>query len=146
MRQMTTEAQKAELTRVIAELEEKGVVATGLHILFISTGEQLIGWCETTPRPGEVADVLNPKRIIRLQQVQGGGISISLMIGDLDLLEGGKVSVIPQLVCRVIEQSPESQLSVFGLYLEFLARKVANRAVEAGLVLPQGVTSPFAKR
>lgn len=147
---MTTEAQKEKLEKVVAELEEKNVNPDGLCILFIGTGEQVIGWCEGTPIPGQPVDVLNPKRILRLQQVQGSGISISLMVGDLDLIEGGKVSLVPQLVAKVRDQNQVSQLSIYELYKEFLDRKVANRAVEAGLVIPDkglsGGNSPFRKR
>ncbi len=147
---MTTEAEKKEsLEELIGEL--KGSVdPEKLAVFFIATGEQIMGESETDdPKPGELVKVTNPKRILRLQQVQGGGVSISLMVGDLDLLEAGVVSLIPTLVYRVKDQNVDSQLSIYGLYEEYLERKLSNRAVESGIVLPrQGLsgTSPFRKR
>lgn len=133
-----------KLEAVINELKEKGCRPDILTVAFLATGEQLIGEMYAST-PGAVLEMTNPKRILRLQQVQNGGISISLMVGDLDLLESGKVQLIPQLAYRVRDQSEDSQYAILTLYKEYLDRKRITKAEEAGIVIPSQSVSPFKK-
>lgn len=125
------------------ELAEKGVDVEKLIVLYAGT-EQVLGESQGMEDDGEVG-VLNPKRVLRLQQVVEGGVVISLMIGDLDFVHGkGPVFLRPYMFYNVSHQDEETKAGVYGSYLDYFKRKTLNKAEDAGLVLPKGL-SPFRK-
>lgn len=137
-----------ELEEVKKSLTEKKIPVGSLTMLMTANGEQILGEVEgSDPRPGEVLVVKNPKRVIRLQQMTQSGVSISFLVGDLDLLSEGSIKVIAISVYRVMDQSDDSAERILSVYNDYLSRKVAIKAEEAGLVVPDSpIISPFKKR
>lgn len=131
------------LAELKSALKEKKVSVEELYVFYLGNLEQIIGK-SFEPAPGAICTVEDPKRVIRITQVQGNGLSISMMVGDLDLLEAGKVKLIPQIVYKVTEQSDESQLAILTMYSEYLGKKSVPAS---NLVIPQrGGISPFGRR
>lgn len=157
MTQKTSEEEAKEketLEKLIEELEAKGVHPTKLAIFHVGSDQILSELAEDDDfesvsehiQKYGFINIDDPKRIIRLQQVQGGGITLSFMIGDFDLIEGGEINIAPSLWYRVASQNVPSAISILTLYKEYLERKTMNKAEAAGLVLPQStIRSPFKK-
>lgn len=154
MTQKTTEelAQQEALDKLIDELEKKGIHPTRLAIFHVGA-DQIMAEMEDDEDFDELSEhvekykfvcVNDPKRILRLQQVQGGGVVLSYMMGDFDLVERGEINIAPTCWYRVASQSPKSAYAILTLYKEYLDRRMKHKAEDAGLVLPErGVASPF---
>lgn len=81
--------------------------------------------------------LMNPKRLIRIQQMTSIGMSISFMLGDFDLIEAGEMTIL-DASCGywICDQSDASQEALLGLYSDYLNRKSVNQARAAGLQVP----------
>lgn len=137
----TTESKVPEdVQKLVEELRNKGVSADHLAVLNITGSEQVIGevlkLSTGTPLAGQVVRLKNPKRFIRIQSMQGGGLAIQFMIGDLDYISKGEISVVAPIGYWVVEQDFEAQREYFGTMLQYFDRRMKNRAVESGLHLP----------
>jgi hypothetical protein len=141
-----------EVNKVIDELKQRGVIAKNLVIFHVGS-DQIMAELHEDDDFNHINEKLkkngficihNPKRILRLQQVQGNGVILSYMMGDFDLVEQGQINIAPTCWYRVVSQSPKTVLAILNLYKEYLDRKVHLKAEDAGLILPERrVTSPF---
>lgn len=138
------------MTKKIEELEEilkKNNVAVGRLCVVYSGTDQIIGE-EDTVSLGEIPNSLklhNPKRIIRMQMQDRGGLVLHYLISNLDLMIGGAVDVRPNAMYRVVDQPEATKRLVYELYVEFFERKRQQEIAESGLVIPTTVASPFKK-
>ena len=142
-----------DVDKLIEELNQKGVVAENLAIFHVGSDQimaELEGGDDDFDQLNEhiqkygFVSIDNPKRILRLQQVQGSGVVLSYMMGDFDLVERGEVNIAPTCWYRVVSQSPKSIYAILNLYKEYLDRRMQLKAEDAGLVLPERrVASPF---
>lgn len=131
-KQKTSKAKQYE-----GELGNKKINANKLAVLLYGAGEQVLGELEDGDyQPGTFIKITNPKRLIRIQQMGQQGMSLQFLIGDFDLIESGSMNIVPTGWFWLRDQSPESYEAYIGLLVEFLNRKIRNRAAEAGLVLP----------
>jgi hypothetical protein len=127
---------------LLQTLEDAGVETQALAVFITGAGEQLIGEClegyvlKNKSLVGVPYTVKNPKRFIRIQNVSREGMSIQFMIGDLDMIEEGEVEVIANIAYWLEKQGDTTREEMLALYVQFLERKIRNKAVAAGLVLP----------
>lgn len=133
---------EVSLEKLKEDLQQKGVKVDALAVLLVGGGEQVLG--EGSQREDGLWDVKNPKRLVRLQQMDrsGQGLSISYLIGDFDMVEGGLMHVRPTGYYLLSEIDVPSQGAVLQLYRDFLVRKVEAKAREAGIVIPDKNIKP----
>jgi hypothetical protein len=109
-----------------------------LAVLGLGPAEQIIG--EIIGEPSSLVigsvKVKDPKRYLRIQQMTQEGLSISFMIGDLDMMDSGTVEARPNWGYYVKDMGTRGQTDLLRLYVDFLERRSVNRAKEAGLHLP----------
>ncbi len=133
---------KTKTKNQLEELTKLGVVPERLAVLGI--GEtQIMGEVENLVLNSEVS-VLNPKRIIRMQQTMVSKatgdvqIAINFMVGDLDLVAGGIVRVWPNFGYKLSDIEEDSASELMALYLQFYERKRSQRLANVGIALPGG--------
>lgn len=127
------------------ELEEELLNKLNPHTLVIvhAGADQIIGELLSVHSDGGM-DIKNPRRILRLQQVEpSGAVVFGLMIADFDFIAEGTLTAYPDVKYHVREQSESSKISIYSALIDYFDRKVENQAQDAGLVLPK---SPFRKR
>lgn len=128
------------IDKMMTELTGVGVDVSKLSVFYTGT-DQILGEAETNKDyPSFI--VKNPKRVIRMQQMERNGLILTYLVSNLDLMQDGELRLTPHAWYRVRDQPEETQRVVFGLYLEFFERRAQQRIAESGLVLP---TSPFKK-
>jgi hypothetical protein len=136
------ESLTTKLKQLEANLREKGVDVASLAVVSVNGTEQVIGEVDRhlVPRDAHLVGfrltVKNPKRFLRLQRVANGGIVTDFIIGDMDMISGGYLEIIPAFGYRLSDLNEESQTEMLSLYTEYIDRRNANRAAESGLVLP----------
>lgn len=128
---------KTQIDELKAFLKGQGVAVDTLCIIGIGGGETFLGELAGTDSNGTLR-LWNPKRIIRLQQMAQGGVQVSIMIGDLELLEGNgtHMYVKEKTFSLVSLQNEISQLNVLNLYKSYFDRKAMNDARAAGIHIP----------
>lgn len=134
---------KIELEKVQKEIRDKGYDPDRLAVFFLDGKEMIIG--EVTPTVyndndsdlvGKSREVKNPKRYMRLQQLSQHGIAINTFIGDLDAVENGIIQIIAHAAYWLADIDEKSQIDTLKLLLNYFQQKVKNKAMEAGLTLP----------
>lgn len=141
-----------KLKKLTTEFAEVNIDVKKLWVATVVAGEQIIGEYEPTtmdprPLPGTWCAMNNVKRILRIQQVIGNGaLAINIMVSDFDLLDNGKVLLVPQMCYQLAEQTEESQVAVLEMYQEFLIKKGVMKAPLIQVEAPSPIVSPFAKR
>lgn len=129
---------KSELDKVHKFVRDNGINPDELAVFILGPNEMIIG--EVNGRasllePGIA--VKNPKRYLRLQQATSQGLSIQLVLCDLDALTGdGQMYVRANAAYWLKEQSLEGQIGTLSLYIQYFKLKAANKAAEAGLIVP----------
>lgn len=84
----------------------------------------------------------NPKRLIRLQKMdqRSGALTIEFLLGDYDFIEEGVVEVQTSFGYWLEDISPQSQVGLLSLFVDFMNRR---KAVDTGLILPEpGLVMP----
>jgi hypothetical protein len=126
------------LEQLTATLREKGVEVERLAVLSVGS-DQIIGeidYAESKQLTGRSVLVKNPKRLIRLQRMEGQSLSIDFLIGDLDFVSSGAVQVSPVYSYRINDINEESQTAMLGLLVMYFENRARNRAQAAGIQLP----------
>jgi hypothetical protein len=129
-----------EESAVVEFLTKEGVKYDDLCVVMVM-GDIIVG--EVAPTQfdrlvGTPVMVSNPKRLLRVQRARGQEqISVEFVLGDYDLIEKGKMQVLPTHFFRLSWLSPQSRLNYLLLYAQYLERKKMSAALDAGLILPQ---------
>lgn len=84
---------------------------------------------------GVPVKVRNAKRLVRLQlrDQNTGAISIEFLIGNYDFVESGEFEVFSSFAYWVKKTSPESQIALLSIFVDFIKRK---RVAESIIVVP----------
>lgn len=130
--------------QIVGELRNKKHRPDKFAVILLGAGECMLGEVDgdlDTLRK-EVVEVHNPKRLLSIRQVAQGGLSVQYLIGDWDLVSGGTVFVRPRGGYWIKDLDAESQEALYGLFMEYLDRKVQNRAAEAGLAVVSARVRP----
>lgn len=125
----TLEGMKSIIQDANVDVEKLGVVMWASEQLF---GEVI----ERKFEPYHHVVMKDPKRILRLQQVQPGNFRVDFILVDLDLMESGRVELQPMGFYLVRDLDEDSQHRMLGLYLSYLENKQRSKAAEAGIVIP----------
>lgn len=129
---------KIELDKAYAFVKENGIVPENLAVFIMGPNEMIIG--ETfSPEllPEYAVQVKNPKRYLRLQQAVNGALTINLVLLDFDALNGeGLMHVRASAAYWLNEQSLDGQISTLSLYIQYFKLRAANKAAEAGIIVP----------
>lgn len=130
---------KNQLKQLIEELNEKGVTFSKLAVLSAGMDSYLGAVFDVPDVLGRVT-VLSPKRFARYEMRHPQNqsmILVDFMIGDIDFINDGEISVTPNMMYYIGFQDTDCQISMAKLYLEYFDRKVTAKAAEAGLTLPK---------
>jgi hypothetical protein len=120
---------KDDLTKAGVEVDKLGVVMVG--------NEQIYGEIiDVKMEPMHSVRVRNPKRMLRLQQVQPGNFRVDFIVIDLDLITHGTVVLFPQGIYFLSELDADSQGRMMALYVNYFENKKRANAAAAGIVVP----------
>lgn len=133
-----------------AFLKKNGVTPDNLYVVYTGT-DQLIGEMQSaqtlSEEPPTWIDLLNPKRVIRMQMQDRGGLVLHYLISNLDLMMEGSIEVRPTAFYAVVAQPDSTKLSIYEMYADFFNRKRQQEIADSGLVVPaSAVESPFRKK
>lgn len=135
---MTTEMSKEEiaLQQMKDKVTDEGHVNVDALMVVMMGQEQVLGECIGTTIEGQLEITLkNPKRFLRLQQVQPGNFRIDFLIIDLDHMSSGKATFFPSGFYYLKDMDTLSQLRMLLLYATYLENKKVARAAQAGIKL-----------
>ena len=124
------------------EILEKGKINIDRCVILLCNGEQIIGELpEEEPlciRSEGFTKIRNPKRVMRLQQIDksSGSIVTNFVVGDYDLMEGGSLMVRAEAWTTFEMLSEAAQKNFVMLMKDVIANKMREKAAEAGLVTP----------
>lgn len=120
---------KEDLTKHGVEVDKLGVVMMGKELIY--------GEIQEVRLQPHTALVKNPRRMIRLEQIQSGNFRVDFLLIDFDLISGGTIAVVPEGLYFLSELDDESQGRMLALYRGYLENKKRAKAAEAGIVIPE---------
>jgi hypothetical protein len=135
-----------ELERLHKVLTDEGVNVNTLMLVMIGD-EQLLGEEGLSEVLGSSLTfrLKNPKRLLRLQRLEGDNFSVKFILIDLDLIDEGSITVVPQAYYRLRDLSEVSRVHMLALYETLLSNKKTMRQVASSkiilprLEMPQGL-------
>lgn len=128
-----------ELEKLRSQVSDKGYDPNELAVFFLGGSEMVIGEVKDIYEGalvGSTVGIRNPKRYMRLQQVSGQGIAITLFVGDLDCVDEGTMWVNVPAAYWVRETSERAQIETLKLIMQYFNQRALSRAAEAGIELP----------
>lgn len=137
-----SELTQEHLDAMKKHLLEDGKINIDRCVMVLCNGEQIIGEIDESqplecPANGYV-ELKDPKRVLRIQHMDkaSGSIVTNFVVGDFDLVEGGRMKVKADAWVSFPMLSFRSQKNFVSLMRDVVANKMRERAAEAGLVTP----------